>query len=193
MFSWDARRAALVGALCIAAAGGCATPAADAPVPGADPRFAQAEGALEAGANGRAADVLAGLARDYPELAAPAINLGIALAAQGRDADAEAAFRRALAAEPGHPVALAELAIVLRRQGRLDAAEEAYRAALARDPGYGLAWRTLGVLMDVYLGRPEEALDCYRRYRALAGPGDPEVEKWIAELEIRLAAGQARR
>jgi tetratricopeptide (TPR) repeat protein len=123
------------------------------------------------------------------------VNLGIVHAAAGRDAEAEAHFRRALGVAPAHAAAWSELGIVLRRQGRLAEADEAYRRALAADPEYPLAWRNRGVLLDLYLGRPGEALEMLP---ALPRAGrrtdaDPQVARWVAELELRSGSRVAGR
>jgi Flp pilus assembly protein TadD len=176
---------------------GCASSGGTAvTAPGLDDRrFDRAAAAMEAGAASEALPLLKDLRSDYPSLAGPVINLGIVHAAAGRDAEAEAQFRRALEILPEHPAAWSELGIVLRRQGRLAEADEAYRRALAADPDYPLAWRNRGVLLDLYLGRPGEALECYQRYLALVGgtEADPQVARWVAELELRSGSRVAGR
>lgn len=58
-------------------------------------------------------------------------NLGVSLLFLGRESEAEAAFRRALAAEPGAFSPALNLAALLARRGDAAAAERFYRAALA--------------------------------------------------------------
>ncbi|PKM98482.1 MAG: hypothetical protein CVU79_03245 [Elusimicrobia bacterium HGW-Elusimicrobia-3] len=58
-------------------------------------------------------------------------NLGVSLLFLGREREAEAAFRRALAAEPGAYSPALNLAALLARRGDAAAAESFYRAALA--------------------------------------------------------------
>ncbi|MEE8308357.1 MAG: hypothetical protein V3R81_13905, partial [Gammaproteobacteria bacterium] len=48
-----------------------------------------------------------------------------------------------------------------------------------------LAHYNLGVLLDLYLKRPAEALPHYERYQTLAGE-DERVTKWIIDLRRRL-------
>ena len=103
-----------------------------------------------------------------------------------------AAFRGVLEADPGNAVAWSELAIVLRRQGEFRAADEAYAEALELSPDYARAWRNRGVLLDLYLQEPEEALVHYERYAELTGGSDKQVEKWIAELKMRLGVAESR-
>jgi phytoene dehydrogenase-like protein len=48
----------------------------------------------------------------------------------------------------------------------------------------------LGVLLDLYLGRPGAALVEYERYQQLAGGADAQVAAWITEVRVR--AGRER-
>lgn len=156
--------------------------------PGADDRrFDRAAAAMQEGPQEDALELLDDLAADYPTLSGPWVNLGILHAAAGRDEEAEAAFMRAIEVSPQHAIAHAELGIVLRRQGRFAEADAAYREALALDPEYALAWRNRGVLLDLYMGRPAEALECYERYLELVGGmnADEQVARWVAELRLR--------
>ncbi len=167
----------------------CATPqGGPGDAPGADDRrFDRAAVAMQEGPQADALELLDDLTADYPTLSGPWVNKGILHAAAGRDDEAEAAFRRAIEVSPQHAVAHAELGIVLRRQGRFAAADEAYREALALDPDYALAWRNRGVLLDLYMGRPADALECYERYLELVGgmDADQQVARWVAELRLR--------
>lgn len=160
-----------------------------------DRRFERAAAAMQQGPQEDALELLDDLAADYPTLSGPWVNLGILHAAAGRDEDAEAAFVRAIEVSPQHAVAHAELGIVLRRQGRFAEADAAYRQALALDPDYALAWRNRGVLLDLYLGRPAEALECYERYLELVGgmDADQQVARWVAELRLRTDSRVATR
>lgn len=175
----------------------CAAPSGPQgkPLGADDRRFDHAAAAMRQGPQESALQLLDDLADDYPTLPGPWVNLGILHAAAGRDEDAEAAFMRAIEVSPQHAVAHAELGIVLRRQGRFAEADASYREALALDPDYALAWRNRGVLLDLYLGRPAEALQCYERYLALLGgmDADEQVARWVAELRLRTDSRVATR
>jgi tetratricopeptide (TPR) repeat protein len=73
--------------------------------------------------------------------AAPDLGLAASLEQAGRHAEAEAAYRRHIGAQPQDPVARFNFACFLRRRGRLDEALEAHQAAL-----------------DLRIERPEEVL-----------------------------------
>jgi tetratricopeptide (TPR) repeat protein len=128
------------------------------------------------------------LARDYPTYAGPLVNLAIAYKRDGRGADAAAAIERALAVDPNHAAANTERGIMLREQGKFAEAEAAYRRALATDPEHALARYNLGVLLDMYLRRPDEALEQYELYQGSLNEPDANVAKWIVDLRRRVGS-----
>lgn len=87
---------------------------------------------------------------------------GVALLAEGNYPAAEAAFRRAVAAQPQDHSAWNNLGFVLQQQGRYPEAEEALRHALALHPQSANAWLNLGNLC-VQTQRAEEGAACYSR------------------------------
>ena len=126
---------------------------------------------------------------EYPEYPGAHVNLAIIFAGRDDLLAAESSLQEALAIDPQHVIALNRLGIVLRRQGRFDEAQSAYERAIAADPGYAPAWYNLGVLNDLYQRRLGDALHNYERFQELAGE-DPQVTKWIADLERRITAEQ---
>jgi tetratricopeptide (TPR) repeat protein len=85
-----------------------------------------------------------------------------------------------------------QLGIFQRQQGRFDDAEASYLRAISADPGYRLAYFNLGVLHDLYTGRPDLALEYYRSY--LERESEPEsrklVEMWVTDLQRRIGKAQ---
>lgn len=127
-------------------------------------------------------------AYDHPKFAGPYINLGIIYMKTDRADRAERAFELAIERNPQNPVAYNQLGILLRQEGRFAESEEAYRNAIESDPLYALAYLNRGVLLDLYLQKPEEALTEYERYLELVSEDDEQVNKWIAELRLRIQA-----
>ena len=120
----------------------------------------------------------------HPELSGPWLNLGITHLQLGDSSAAEAAFKRALEANPGNIEACNQLGILSRRAGRLDEARRYYEAALLHDPEYPDAHWNLGILHDQYLSNPRLALQHYERYQAITGSGDPHLQGWIDALRL---------
>ncbi|HEX5420420.1 MAG TPA: tetratricopeptide repeat protein [Gammaproteobacteria bacterium] len=127
----------------------------------------------------------------YPMLPGPYVNAAIAYVHDGRNDDALAALRKALAIDPNNVQASDELGILLRRRGDFAGAEKAYRQALKTDPNYPLALYNLGVLLDVYLRRQAEALVLYERYQKTLPAPDKTVAGWIVDLQRRTTARTA--
>ncbi len=124
-------------------------------------------------------------AERLPDAAAhPEIAAGLAALAAGRWADAETAL---IAAGPG-PAAWLAIGVARRNLGRMEEAGAAYDGAAMLDPEDPLPALNLGVLLDLYLGRPAAALAQYERYQQLSGGPDVQVDAWITE--VRRRAGQ---
>jgi tetratricopeptide (TPR) repeat protein len=150
--------------------------------------WARAETAVEAEDWIGARRALEQLVGEFPSFAGPLVNLAILDRREGRDDDAEALLDAALALEPNHAAANNELGMLLRERGEFDAARAAYRRALTGDPDYRYAHLNLGVLLDLYLGRPDEAIEHYEAYQGLLDEPDREVDLWIADLRRRVGA-----
>ncbi len=96
------------------------------------------------------------LAHARPGFGAGPLRPRARLSAQDRLEEAKAAYRQALARQPGHPEAFAGLGALLIRQQRLAEAEALCREALARDPGRIDSHYDLGTILTKQ-GRLAEA------------------------------------
>ncbi len=133
---------------------------------------------------------LQSLIEDEPGFPGPYVNLALIYEQDGRRREARQALEQALAIAPGFPPANNELGRMLREEGDFSGAELAYGRALATDPFNAVAHLNLGILLDVYLRRPADALDHYNQYQATRTEPDETVSRWIVDLERRAAAAE---
>ena len=120
-----------------------------------------------------------------PDATGPYLNEAILAANAGRYSDAQALLQRALAHTPDQVSVLDEQGIVLRHLGQFTAAAMAYEAALKADPESVKARRNFGVLLDLYLGRSDEAVRLWKQAIEIEGT-DKTLEGWIAEVAHRV-------
>jgi hypothetical protein len=99
-----------------------------------------------------------------------------------RPADAEVAYRTALARWPASGETWFALGNVLHARGALAEAADAYRAATRLSGSPGPAWNNLAQVLSE-LGRREEALAAIQRALALGGPHVSTYEETLRELE----------
>jgi tetratricopeptide (TPR) repeat protein len=175
---------------------GCAAPgrgpdpAAETALPPAlTVRYEAAVQRLAGGDADAAAAEFRALDAEYPGHAGPLLNLALIESRAGRDAEAMVLLEAAAAVCAQCGAIWNERGVLDRRAGRFNEAEAAYRRAIEAEPGYALAYYNLAVLYDLYLQRPDLALDNYRRY--LAGSPEPaltaSVTRWVTDLERRAA------
>ena len=100
-------------------------------------------------------------------------NRGMELQKSGRPDEALAAFRKALAYQPNHPVVCNNLAAVLASRGELEEALTLYRKSLAADPTLAFTYSNMSDTLT-RLGRYDEALAAATRATAL-DPGSPDA------------------
>jgi cellulose synthase operon protein C len=153
-------------------------------------RFQEAVATAERGGGPQADAEFVALEAAAPILAGPSLNHGILLCRGLQWAQAEGALNEALKRYPSSATAAAQLGIVYRQLGKFAEAEQSYRHALELEPNDARTHRNLGVLLDLYVQKPAEALGEYERSLALAGGDDKVMSAWIAEIRQRLGAGQ---
>lgn len=180
-----------------APAPGTANPPAPAPAhpqvsPAARADFDRVVSYMRAGKTVEAQLGFKQLSLQYPQFAAPLVNLAILQRNDGHLEQAEETLKSAVAHERGSAVAWNELGATQRMRGQFKDAASSYEQAIAADPRYAPAWRNLGVLSDLYLGDPGRALTAFEQYRQLTGEDKP-VSGWIAELRQRLGMAPPKR
>jgi len=129
----------------------------------------------------KAADLIKLGTKLAPRSATFSNNLGNLLADLKRPAEAEAAYRQAIALDPNDAAAYSNLGNLLGDLNRPAEAEEMYRQAIALDPNLAQAYSNLGTLLRK-LERPAEAEAAYRQ--AIAK--DPNYAKAYSNLGILL-------
>jgi Flp pilus assembly protein TadD len=110
---------------------------------------------------------------------AGALALGVMALGAGDAEGAETAFRRA-----GRRIeAVSGLGIARRVARRFDEARSTYQEALTIEPSSAVVLYNLGVLEQDFAKRPNEALEIFKRLRALADGLSKEKKK---EIEVRI-------
>ena len=160
--------------------------------PAARTDFTRAVNYMRAGNSTEAELGFKQIALQYPQFAAPLVNLAILQRNGGHLDQAESTLKGAVARENGSAVAWTELGATQRMRGEFKDAATSYEQAIAADPRYAPAWRNLGVLSDLYLGDPNRALTAFEQYKQITGEDKP-VSGWIAELRQRLGMPPVKR
>ena len=161
--------------------------AAEASVPGgARKDYNRAIEAMKSGNITLAKNILSNLTQSYPDLAGPHVNLGIIHFRADEIDKAEDSFNRALKINPDSAVSLNHLGIIYRGKGKFAEARSNYERALELEPNYAYAHLNYGILLDLYLGELDDALEEYQTYQELTPEEDKEVSKWIVDLQRRI-------
>jgi tetratricopeptide (TPR) repeat protein len=126
---------------------------------------------------------------DVASLAAPdSGTVDTFASSSGASPPDDTALQAAVTAAPDNCAARTALALHLRHEGAFAEAETHYLACLAARPDFAPAQLNLGILYELYLDRPADALEAYRRYQALTGAPDPRVNGWIQDITRRQGA-----
>src|SRR5271163_4819653 len=136
------------------------------------------------GETGAALEWLHRAERGIPNVARVQYHIGNVLAAEGRHAEAEPRFRRALALDSGFVDACNNLGTALRVQGRDDEAEASFRGALALRSDYAPAHYNLGLALAKQ-GELDAAVASFRM--ALSIQSEPRPIDRLVEVHDVLA------
>jgi tetratricopeptide (TPR) repeat protein len=164
------------------------TAAVPAPPSGAQAQFDNALELMQQKHYPEAETVLQAMTQAYPGLSGPYLNLGIVYLRTERTDEAAQAVRKALDINPSNAQAYNLLGLIHREAGSFAEARQDYEQALKLAPLFADVHLNFAILLDLYLGQPQPALEHYERYQQLAGTEDKEVARWIADLKQRLPA-----
>ena len=148
-----------------------------------DARFKAALDMLKQGQAPEAETALTSLIKDFPQFSGPLTELGMIYAKSKRFDLAASAFAKAAENNPQNAVAYNWQGILFREANNYSRAEQAYQNAIKADAKYANARLNLGILYDVYLKRPKDALEQYKEYQRLGGADDLRVLVWVADIE----------
>jgi tetratricopeptide (TPR) repeat protein len=181
----------LGGSSVVGAPSGATTSSEAAPSPALQARYASLLNRVQAG-DAAAMTELTTFSTENPELAGPLLNLGLARGRAGDEVGARALFERASTVCSHCGPVWNELGVLDRQQGRFAEAEQAYRRAIELEPKYAPAYYNLAVLYEIYIPRPDLALENYERYLQISGTAGEgqDVEKWVGDLRRRVGATQ---
>lgn len=127
------------------------------------------------------------IVRVRPDIAEAHFNLAWVRQQLGAHTRVVDAVLPGLALRPNEIRAWLLLALSERELGRFADAEASYHAGLALAPNDPRLHLNAGILYDLYLQKPAEALEHYRRYQALQAVPDAKVAGWIAVLDRQVA------
>lgn len=148
--------------------------------------FDKALVAMKAGENAKAEALLRKVATQHPDLSGPYVNLGLIKFSDGKLEDAEEQFKKALSINPRSAISYNHMGIIYRGKGEFKEARRYYEMALDVDPDYANAHLNYGILLDLYLGELDKALEHYEKFQDLSDSEDKTVNKWIADLKNRI-------
>jgi lipoprotein NlpI len=152
--------------------------------------YAHALDAMRDGDKVRAEAALRQLLEKYPQFSGPRANLGILYFRANNMKQAKREFELALKVNAENVVSLNHLGIISRAEGRFEDAFAFYEKALKIKPDYAYAHLNFGILLDLYMGKLNEALTHYQRYQMLSEKQnkvkDKNVANWIIDLKRRI-------
>lgn len=149
-------------------------------------RFEEALKLMKGRQNKEARQAFLELARDFPTYSGPFTDLAILQAKANQPTLAIDNFEKSIRLNPDNATAWNWLGTLYREGKDYPKAEAAYKTALSLKPDLAASQLNLGVLNELYLQRPQEALIHYREYQRITGGDKLIVAAWIRELEAQL-------
>ncbi|MDH5517946.1 MAG: tetratricopeptide repeat protein [Gammaproteobacteria bacterium] len=130
--------------------------------------------------------ILNKLLKKYPNASGVLANKAVIYASKNRLSKAEEFFEKSLKINDKLVQARNNLAVIYRKKGKFSEAERMLEAAIVSNPYYASAYYNLGILQELYLHKPDKALENYRLYLDLKKAGDKRVSQWVSLLQRQL-------
>jgi len=115
-------------------------------------------------------------------------QLGATLYRAERPNEALDALTKSIALAPNRAHVHFNRGLVLTALGRYPEAKNSYLSAAKLAPDDQNIPYNLGILYEIYLNQPKQALAAYQAYLTLGGPDTAQVEGWVATLTRSLPA-----
>ena len=139
----------------------------------------------------QAQQLLHALTTSHVTLSGPWLKLGDVATLQQKDSEAQIFYKKTIVVNANNYFARKRLAALYSKQGDFSAAKKQYQAAIVNWPGFILAHQNLGILLDLYIGDKEAALNQYQIAQELYQLRDKAINKqlkgWIADLTRQVA------
>jgi len=165
-------------------------PVSDEPVrPAGEKELEEAVGLMQKEKYGEALKILDSITTEDEEIAGQVLlNKGICLYKTDQTGGSKEVFEKVVKnpSRDGKHIAHNYLGIIARERGDFRRAEEHYEQAIALESSYAKAHLNLGILLDIYRGAWEAALEHYRTYQDLTDGEDQKVAQWLRDLEFRI-------
>jgi Tfp pilus assembly protein PilF len=88
--------------------------------------------------------------------------------------------------DPYNPAICNSYGRMLRLQGKFQMADKHYQRCLSFEKQSAVVHKNYGILLDLYLHKPELALQHYQAYMDKTGNKDRQVKGWILDLKRRI-------
>lgn len=141
-----------------------------------------------------AKDILVAITIAAPTLSGPWLMLGDVSIANNEQEHAIGHYRQAIYVNEYNYVSRNRLGALLRQSGDFKGAQEQYEQAINAWPAYTLARRNLGILLDLYVDKKQQALTQYQIVSALNALNnekeDRQLKGWISDLSRRVKAAE---
>ncbi|WP_020405169.1 tetratricopeptide repeat protein [Hahella ganghwensis] len=121
-----------------------------------------------------------------PNISAPYVTRGRIAEMLGDRESAQQLYQHALVVDASNHRAMNQLAMMARERGEFTEAKKMYERAISIKPDESLYHKNYAILLDMYMGDLESALEHYELYQELHKLPDNRVALWVVDLKRRI-------